>query len=141
MHMKRIYMFIAICAAGIFASSCSNDNGPEPSAIVTEFYKDVTTMKFDNAAKHCVEGALNDYINGYKGEFEALVAKDKKLAAKVEEKAAKTTITIGETIKEDKEVRTVTFTLTDDSGNTKDKIAVLKKVEKEWKIAEIKDKQ
>jgi hypothetical protein len=83
---------------------------------------------------------LDEYINGYKGEFEALQAKDKKLAAKVQEKAALTTITIGETIKE-KDVRTVTFTLTDDSGNTKEKIAVLKKVEKEWKIAEIKDKQ
>jgi outer membrane lipoprotein-sorting protein len=138
--MKKLYMFIAICAAAVFASSCSNNNGPEPSAIVTDFYKDVTTMKFDNAAKHCVEGALDEYINGYKGEFEALQAKDKKLAAKVQEKAALTTITIGETIKE-KDVRTVTFTLTDDSGNTKEKIAVLKKVEKEWKIAEIKDKQ
>ena len=107
---------------------------------MTEFYTAVTTMKFDDAAKYCVEGAMDEYINGYKEGFEALVAKDKKLAAKVEEKAAQTTITIGEVTKE-KEVRTVDFTLADYSGNTKEKTAVLKKVEKEWKIAEIKDKQ
>lgn len=138
--MKRLYMIIVICVAAIFASSCSKNNGPEPSTIVTEFYTAVTTMKFDDAAKYCVEGAMDEYINGYKEAFEALVAKDKKLAAKVEEKAAQTTITIGEVTKE-KEVRTVDFTLADDSGNTKEKTAVLKKVEKEWKIAEIKDKQ
>jgi hypothetical protein len=43
-------------------------------------------------------------------------------------------------IERNKETRTVFYTIGDGCGNTKNKIAVLKDVEGEWKIAEIKDR-
>ena len=48
-------------------------------------------------------------------------------------------VIVGETAR-DKDIRTVFYTISDGCGNTKEKIAVLKKVEREWKIAEIKDR-
>jgi hypothetical protein len=48
-------------------------------------------------------------------------------------------VVVGETSK-DKDMRTVFYTIGNGCGNKKDKIAVLKKVEGEWKITEIKDR-
>jgi hypothetical protein len=82
---------------------------------------------------------MNDYINGYKSAVEANLSKDKKATEAAEEQLAGTVVTVAETLKE-KETRTVLYSLTDSYGNSKDKTAVLKKVEGEWKITEINDR-
>lgn len=138
--MRKLGFIAAICMGMILAGSCGGSKeGLEPSAVMTEFYSALTSMKFDKAAGYCTTDSMAGYIEGYKAAFEANMAKDKKATEAASEKAAGTVVTITETIK-DKETRTVLYTITDVYGNSKDKTAVLTKVEGEWKIAEIKDR-
>lgn len=113
----------------------------EPDAVVTEFYTSLTLMNFEGAAKHCVaESAASAYIDQYRQLYEANLKRDEKVTKLAAEKAAGCTISVTETLK-DKDNRTVYFVISDVYGNTKGKEATLQKVEKGWKIAEIKDKQ
>ena len=79
--------------------------------------------------------ALQEAQNAYK---EAL-SKEASAAEIAAGMLAADEVVVGETSK-DKDIRTVFYTIGDGYGNTKEKIAVLKKVEGEWKIAEIKDR-
>lgn len=137
----RIFKFITVFYIGLFlACSCGGSKeSVEPSAVVTEFYAAMTSMKFDNAVRFCAPDSLTSYIDGYKKAYEANQSKDKGATKVASEKIAATTVTILETLK-DKDIRTVSFSIADGYGNQKDKMAVLKKVEGEWKIAEIKDR-
>ena len=113
----------------------------EPDAVVTEFYTSLTSMNFEDAAKHCVtESAASAYIDQYRQLYETNLKRDEKVTKLAAEKAASCTISVTETLK-DKDNRTVYFVISDVYGNTKEKEAALQKVEKGWKIAEIKDKQ
>lgn len=137
--MRKLGFIAAICLGMVLAGSCGGKGELEPSAVVTEFYSALTAMKFDKAVGYCTPNSMAGYIDGYKSAFEANLAKDKKATEAAVEKAAGTMVAVTETIK-DKETRTVYYTLTDAYGSSKDKTAVLTKVEGEWKIAEIKDR-
>lgn len=140
--MKRLGFITAICLTLTLASSCGGGKAEmEPDAVVTEFYTSLTSMNFDNAVRFCVEGsAATEYVNQYSQLYEENLKKDEKVTKLAAEKAAGGSITITETLK-DKDNRTILFVISDVYGNTKEKEATLQKVEKEWKIAEIKDKQ
>ena len=113
----------------------------EPDAVVTEFYTSLTSMNFEEASKLCVEASeATAYVGQYRQLYETYLKRDEKVTKLAAEKAAGCTITITETLK-DKDNRTVYYVISDVYGNTKEKEATLQKVEKGWKIAEIKDKQ
>ena len=113
----------------------------EPDVVVTEFYTLLTSMKFDKAAKFCIqESSAVAYVDEYRQIYETSLKRDEKVTNLAAEKAAGCTVTVTETLKE-KDSRTVLFTISDVYGSTKEKEARLEKVEKAWKIAEIKDKQ
>ena len=112
----------------------------EPDAVVTGFYTSLTSMNFDEAGKFCVEeSAATAYVDQYRQLYETNLKRDEKVTKLAAEKAAGSTIAVTETLK-DKDIRTVFYVISDVYGNTKEKEATLQKVEKGWKIAEIKDK-
>ena len=137
--MRKLGFIAAICLGMVLAGSCGGKGELEPSAVVTEFYSALTTMKFDKAAGYCTPDSMAGYIEGYKKAYDTNLAKDKKATEAAEKQIAGTVVTVTETLKE-KETRTVLYSLTDAYGSSKDKTAVLTKVEGEWKIAEIKDR-
>lgn len=131
-----------MCLTMAFACSCGGgkvDMGPD--AVVTGFYTSLTSMNFEDAAKFCVEAsAATAYIDQYRQLYETSFKRDEKVTKLAAEKAVGCTVAVTETLK-DKDSRTVYFVISDVYGNTKEKEATLQKVEKGWKIAEIKDKQ
>lgn len=138
--MKKLGFIAAICLGIVLAGSCGGSKeGLEPSAIITEFYSALASMKFDKAAEYCTQDSMCSYIDGYKKVYDTNQAKDKKATEAAEKQLAGIVVTVTETIK-DKETRTVLYSLADIYGDSKDKTAILTKVEGEWKIAEIKDR-
>ena len=140
--MKKLGFIAAMCLTMAFACSCGGGKADmEPDAVVTGFYTSLTSMNFEDAAKFCVEAsAATAYIDQYRQLYEASFKRDEKVTKVAAEKAAGCTVAVTETLK-DKDSRTVYFVISDVYGNTKEKEATLQKVEKGWKIAEIKDKQ
>ena len=140
--MKKLGFIAAMCLTMAFACSCGGGKaGMEPDAVVTEFYTSLTSMNFEEASKLCVEASeATAYVDQYRQLYETYLKRDEKVTKLAAEKAAGCTITITETLK-DKDNRTVYYVISDVYGNTKEKEATLQKVEKGWKIAEIKDKQ
>ena len=139
--MKRFGFIAAICLAITLASSCEGKADMEPDAVVTEFYTSLYSMDFENAEKFCLEeSAAIAYLDGYRQVYETSLKRDEKVTNNAAEKAAGCTITVTETVK-DEDSRIVSYTISDIYGSTKEKEARLEKVEKAWKIAEIKDKQ
>lgn len=138
--MKRFGFIAAICLAMTLVSSCDGKADMEPDVVVTEFYTSLYSMDFDKAAKFCMEeSSATAYIGEYRQVYDAKFKIDEKVTNSAAEKIAGCTITITETVKEE-ESRIVFFTISDTYGSTKEKQARLEKVEKAWKIAEIKDK-
>lgn len=140
--MKKLGFIAAMGLTMAFACSCGGGKaGMEPDAVVAEFYTSLTSMNFEGAAKQCVaESAASAYVDRYRQLYETNLKRDEKVTKLAAEKAAGCTISVTETLK-DKDNRTVYFVISDVYGNTKEKEATLQKVEKGWKIAEIKDKQ
>ena len=140
--MKKHRFITAICLIMALASSCGGGRAEmEPEAVVVEFYTSLTSMKFEKAEKLCVEGSqVLAYISEYRQLYEESLKRDEKVTNIAAEKVAGSTVTITETLK-DKDNRTVSFVISDTYGNTKEKEATLQKIEKGWKIAELKDKQ
>lgn len=139
--MKKLIFLAAICLTAILAGSCEGKADMEPDVVVTEFYTSLTSMNFDKAAEFCVEeSSATAYINEYRQVYETSLKRDEKVTNAAAEKAAGCTVSITEVVKND-DSRTVLFTISDVYGSTKEKEARLEKVEKAWKIAEIKDKQ
>ena len=140
--MKKLGLIAAMCLTMAFACSCGGGKADmEPDAVVTGFYTSLTSMNFEDAAKFCVEAsAATAYIDQYRQLYETSFKRDEKVTKLAAEKAAGSTIAVTETLK-DKDIRTVFYVISDVYGNTKEKEATLQKVEKGWKIAEIKDKQ
>lgn len=139
--MKQIFSIIALCGSIMFVVSCGNrQNGLEPADVVVAFNKAMATCQFEEAAKLCNAETMQTYINTCKEFYDANVKKDKKVTESAVETFSKVETVIGEIVKE-RGVRTISYSLKDSYGSTKEKVAVLKDVEGEWKIEEIKDKQ
>ena len=137
--MKRLrYMFI--CTAALMAAACGGKKSEtEPADVVVMFHKSLTALEFEQASGLCCEGKAEEYVASFENAYKEAMAQDATAAEIAAGMLAGEEVLVGETAR-DKDIRTVFYTIGDGCGNTKEKIAVLKKVEREWKIAEIKDR-
>ena len=137
--MKKIG-YILICMAGFVAVGCGpGKNEIEPSEVVVRFHKALTSMNFSEAAGYCSDGAVQEYMDTFEAAYDEKLSKDKVATEAAATLLSKDEVVIEDTVK-NKDQRTVFYTISDGCGHKKDKVAVLKKVEGAWKIAEIKDR-
>ena len=137
--MKKIG-FILICIAGLAAVGCgSGKNEIAPAEVVVRFHHALTSMDFSVADEYCTDGAVQEYMATFKTACEQRLKKDNAATEAAVLLLSKDEVIIEDTAR-NKDQRTVFYTISDGCGQTKDKVAVLKKVEGEWKIAEIKDR-
>ena len=137
--MKTLRLML-ICVAAFVAAACSGKkDGLQPEDVVAGFHQALTSLEFDKAAEYCCEAEAKEYVNAFEKAYETARTRDEgatQIAIGMLHYAA---VTVDD-IERNKETRTVFYTIGDGCGNTKNKIAVLKDVEGEWKIAEIKDR-
>lgn len=132
--------FVIICAATLLVAACSGKkDGAEPADVVSGFHKALTSLEFGKASEYCCEGAVSGYVAAFEKACEEALAKDSGATQIAAGMLSTAEVTVND-IKRDKDARTVFYTIGDGCGNTKEKVAVLKDVEGEWKIAEIKDR-
>lgn len=137
----KILGYIFLCSAALVAVSCGGKKKSEvePADVVVMFHKSLTALDFELASGLCCEGEAEGYVAAFENAYKDALAKDAAAAEIAAGMLEAEEVIIGETAR-DKDIRTVFYTISDGCGNTKEKIAVLKKVEREWKIAEIKDR-
>lgn len=139
--MKTTISLIALCTSLLLLAGCGGKNkGMEPEDVVIAFNKAMASCDFEQAAKLCNAENLQAYIASCKEVYDSNIKKDKKVTDSAVETLSKVETTIGEITKE-RGIRTITYTLQDSFGSSKEKTAVLKEVEGEWLIDEIKDRQ
>ena len=107
-----------------------------PDQTLEVFYKNLCTGEFDRAASFCNAESMRVYLNGFRSAWEQGDSTVRKIASEM-----LTEISIEITGKEqDSQNRTLFYTLAINGGQSKEKLAILKKEEGEWKILEITDR-
>lgn len=136
----KIIKYLLICAAALFVAACScKKEGAEPADIVTGFHKALTSLEFEKASELCCTEEANEYVETFAKAHKEAVDNDSGATAIAVGMLCEAEMAVND-VERNKDTRTVSYTIGDGRGNTKEKIAVLKEVEGEWKIAEIKDK-
>lgn len=134
--LKHITLFIA---AGILTACWGGDDDLKAGEAITGFHKALTSMNFEEAAKYCTEGSVKDYISTFEAACKESLKTDKNATEAAATMLANAAITIGD-VTRNKDIRTVFYTISNGDGQTKEKVATLKEVEGEWKIAEIRNR-
>ncbi len=137
--MKTLRHVIIFTAALIVAACGGKKSETEPADVVVMFHKSLTALDFGQAAGLCCGHGAEEYVATFENAYKEALSKEASAAEIAAGMLAADEVVVGETSK-DKDMRTVFYTIGDGCGNKKDKIAVLKKVEGEWKIIEIKDR-
>jgi hypothetical protein len=137
--MKTLRHVIIFTAALIVAACGGKKNETEPADVVVMFHKSLTALDFGQATGLCCGHGAEEYVATFENAYKEALSKEASAAEIATGMLAADEVVVGETSK-DKDMRTVFYTIGDGCGNKKDKIAVLKKVEGEWKITEIKDR-
>lgn len=137
--MNTLRHVIIFTAALIIAACGGKKSETEPADVVVMFHKSLTALDFGQATGLCCGHGAEEYVATFENAYKEAQAKDASATEIAAGMLAADEVIIGETSK-DKDIRTVFYTIGDGYGNTKEKIAVLKKVEGEWKITEIKDR-
>ena len=141
--MKKIFGYCILVAAMASACSCGR-NGYEslgPAEAIEAFMKAVVSGRFYEATGFCEGEIMDAYIKDYKKALSTKAAADSTAASIATGILSEIDVTVTEVAKtRDKGIRTVFYTITDVYGDSKDKIAIVKEVEREWRVTEIRDR-
>ena len=134
--MKKIYI---IAAMVLIAIGCSQNSSEElgPAETIEAFYKALFSGDFDKADGLCAETNTNEYVARLQ---EGWTKSDECIKAILPEILSEYLVEVTDIVK-DGQGRTIFYKMTTTDGQSKEKIAILRKEEGAWKIAEIKDKQ
>ena len=137
--MKKIG-YILICMTGLAAAGCGGGkNEIEPAEVVMRFHEALTSMDFSGADDYCTDGSVWEYISRFEAACQQMAENDREATQAASVLLSKDGIIIEDTVR-NKDQRTVFYTISDGQGNSKNKVAVLKKTEEgEWKIEDITD--
>ena len=133
MRNLLILAVVALTTAGCFQT---NDREQRPEDKVQAFYKALSAGDFAQAQSLCDTLTMGGYIGEFRSAWEST---DENIAAIVADILSETTVKITDTRK-DGQKRTIFYTLTSADGQNKEKAAVLKSEEGEWKIEQITDR-
>ena len=132
-----------MAAAMAVACSCGR-KGSEllgPGEVTETFMKAVASGRFDDAAELCEGETMDAYIKAYEKALSKKSSADSAAASIATGILAEIDVTVTDVVKtKEKGIRTVFYTITDVYGDSKDKIATIKEVEREWRVTEIRDR-
>ena len=141
------YIFIAgvvvgaVIAAALLMRPSAESNSSESAQkdMIGMFYEALCGGRFDEAAGYCTGEQMQDYIESYRKVLERMQAKDSSATAIATDLLSDIRTETTEKVT-DKGVRTLFYTIEDGLGHSRNKIAILKKEEGEWRIEQIQDR-
>ena len=142
--MKKIFGYcILVSAAMTLAYGCGR-KGSEPlgpGEVTEAFMKAVASGRFGAAAELCEGETMDAYIKAYEKALSKKSSADSTAASIATGILAEIDVEVTDVVKtKEKGIRTVFYTITDVYGDSKDKIATIKEVEREWRVTEIRDR-
>lgn len=139
--IKHIFAGGAISAILLFAVGCGQSGKTEelsPEATVEAFCRQLAGGDFEGASSFCDTTAMKDYIDAYAQAWEMQNKEDSCITAIAAGILAEAEITVNE-VSRDGGRRIVSYTIKAGEGLSKDKKAVLKNEEGEWRVEKITD--
>lgn len=136
---KFILRINAVVAGLVILAGCKagGEKAMGPEETVEAFCRAVTAGQWSQAEALCDTLSMKEYMDSHKEAWATLQAEDSCTLAIAEAILADTVMTIEEVRKED-DRRVVSYTLAAD-GNSKTRMAVLKKEAGEWRVERITD--
>lgn len=139
-HNIIIILTLFVVMFGIsLVRTCNSRNGLEdmgPEATLEAFYKELCAGEFDRAMSLCDTLGMEEYINGFRLEWERNDSTVSDMASAI---LSEMSVTVTDTEK-DGQTRTVFYELAISDSRSKEKVATLSKEEGAWKIEEITDR-
>lgn len=134
--MRRI--LTAAFAAATLLMGCRQNGETKlgPDSTLEEFYRNLCSGQFTQAEGLCDKTAMEEYLNGFRSAWEG---NDSTTMAMASDILAEMSIEITDT-EQNSQSRTIFYKLTAADGQSKEKIATLKKEEGEWSITAITDR-
>lgn len=138
--MKK-YLFVVIIGISSIISGCGNaevkkaEMGPE--AVVEAFNRAITAGDFATAYSLCDTVSMKGYLDSYVEAWETLQREDSSALAIASSLLSGAVLEISK-VEKDGEGKIVYYTLEAD-GHRKERKAIVKKEEGEWKVQEITD--
>ena len=133
--MRNLLFAIAI---SLIVTGCQQSGGtrPSPDSTLEAFYQNLCSGEFNLAEGLCDREAMKGYMDSFRSAWER---NDSTIRTITTDILADISIEITETEQKGQN-RTIFYKLTAIDGQTKEKIATLKKEEGEWKITAITDR-
>ena len=133
--MKRtvILMIAAAFAAGCFQSRTIE---PGPAETIEAFYHSLCAGDFSEAACLCDSLSMNGYIDGFRKAWEAA---DSTISVMASDILSEMDLVVTY-IEKNGQSRTIFYKLTSQDGQSKEKVATLRKEERAWKVEGITDR-
>ena len=134
-NMRRLLIAIA---ATMLLMSCQQNGEAKlgPDGTLEAFYKSLCAGEFEQAANFCDVTAMEEYLNDFRSIWEK---NDSAIRAIASDILADITVDITDT-EQSGQIRTIFYKLSTTEGQSKEKIATLRKEEGAWKITAIIDK-
>ena len=132
---KKIYIIAAIVLTAI---GCSRNSSTElgPVETIEAFCNAIFSGDFDKAKGFCIDTGTDEYIARLQEEW---TKSDECIKAILPEILSEIEVKITDIVKNGQD-RTIFYKLTTTDGQSKGKIAILRKEERAWKITAITDR-
>ena len=133
--MRRL---LSAILAAVLVTSCQQNGETKlgPDATLESFYKSLCAGEFVQAESLCDAPGMEGYVNGFRPAWEQNDSTTRKIASAI---LADVSIEITDT-EQNGQDRTIFYKMTATGGQSKEKIAILRKEEGEWKIMAITDR-
>lgn len=139
------YIFGAGVTIGVIIALCvllsgGNKEGKTPGDTVAGFYEAINVCDFDTAAGFCDSLSMTEHLEAWAEEWKRLEKEDSSTFAIALSLLEDMKTVVIDSRKEGADRRVLDFNL-ENGDNVKEKTAVLKKEEGEWKIEQLTDRQ
>ena len=133
--MRRLLIAVAI---SLFVMGCqqSGETKLGPDTTLENFYKNLCAGEFGQAESLCEAAGMEGYVNEFRLAWEKSDSTTRRIASAI---LAEVSIEITDT-EQNGQNRTIFYKMTTTDGQSKEKIATLRKEEGEWKIMAIIDR-
>lgn len=133
--MRRLLIAVAI---SLFIMGCQHSGETKlgPDATLESFYKNLCAGEFEQAESLCEAAGMEGYVNEFRLTWEKSDSTTRRIASAI---LADISIEITDT-EQNGQNRTIFYKMTATDGQSKEKMATLRKEEGEWKITAIIDR-
>lgn len=134
--MRRLLIAMA---ASVFIMGCQQNGEGQlgPDETLKTFYRNLCSGSFEQAESLCDIPSMEEYVNGFRSAWENNDSTIRTIASDI---LAEVSVEITDT-EQNSQNRTIFYKMTATNGQSKEKIATLRRDEGAWKITAIIDRQ